>query len=109
MATTAKRLFGPAQLNGSPAVTKYTVPAATKTRVRHVHVFNPTGAPVNLTISLGADGAATRLFDAYPIPAFSPYDWYPYQIMDVGEMIQAFASAAGSLVMTIFGDELTLG
>lgn len=108
MATTAKRLFGPAQVNGSPAQTKYTVPAGTKARVRHVHVFNPAAA-ITFTLSLGADAAGTRLFDAYTIPANSPFDWYPYLIMDAGEVLQAFASVANQLVLTIWGDELTLG
>jgi hypothetical protein len=109
MASTSKRLHGPAQVNGSPGVTKYTVPALTKTRVRHVHLFNPSGAPVTFTMSIGADGAGTRLFDAFSIPAGAAYDWYPFAVLDAAEVIQAFAGTANVLVLTIFGDELTLG
>jgi hypothetical protein len=107
MATTAKRLFGPAQLTNA-AATKYTVPAGTKTKVRHVHFCNP-GAATTITCSLGADAAGTRLLDAMPIPASSPYDWYPYMVMDAAEIIQAFAGVTNQVTMTIFGDELTLG
>jgi hypothetical protein len=108
MATTAKRLFGPAQL-GNATATKYTVPAGTKAKVRHIHFFNPSGAPVTVTMSIGGDAAATRLFDAFSIPAGQPYDWYPYLVMDAAEIIAAHASAAATIVMTVFGDELTLG
>jgi hypothetical protein len=30
---------------------------------------NPSGAPVTITLSIGADAAATRMFDTYSIPA----------------------------------------
>jgi predicted amidohydrolase len=108
MAKTAKRLFGPAQLSGA-AATKYTVPAGTKAIVRHVHLFNASGAPVTVTVSLGADAAGTRLFDAFSVPSGQPFDWYPYQVMEAAEVIQAFASVANVVVMAVFGDELTLG
>lgn len=109
MAKTAKRLFGPAQLTGA-AATKYTVPALTKTIVREIWVSNPSGATVNLTMSIGADGAATRIFDAYPVPAGSvmALQWH-YKVLDAAEVIQAFASVAGTLVLVLDGDELTLG
>lgn len=108
MAKTAKRLAGPAQVSNA-AATKYTVPSTTKTLVRHVHVYNPSGSPVNFTISLGTDAAGTRLFDAFSIPAGTPLDWYPYMIMDAAEIIQAFAGTNNVLTLTIFGDEITLG
>lgn len=108
MATTAKRLFGPAQLTGATA-TKYTVPAGTKTKIRHVHLYNPSPAPVTFTMSIGADAAGVRLFDAFPIPAGSPYDWFPYTIMDAGEILAAHAGTAATVVMVVFGDEMTLG
>lgn len=114
MARTPKRLFGPAQLTNA-AATKYTVPSATKTIVRHLHVENPSGAAVGFTLSIGADAAGTRLFDAYSIPAAaagvtgSVFDHYCYYILETTEIIQAFASTASVLVLTIDGDELTLG
>lgn len=107
MARTAKRLFGPAQLTNI-AGTKYTVPALTKTLVHHVHFFNP-GAAATVTMSIGADAAGTRLLDALSIPAASPYDWFPYEVIDAAEIIQAFASVTNQVVMVIFGDEMTLG
>ncbi len=108
MPVTWKRLYGPAQLTGSTA-TKYTVPSLTKTRIRHIHVSNPSGAAVNLTISIGADAAGTRIFDAFPIAANDVLDDFGVYVMDAAEILAAFASTASTLVITIDGEEITLG
>ena len=108
MARIPKRLYGPAQLTNA-AATKYTVPALTKTIIRHIHVENPSAAAVTLTISIGADAAATRLFDAYSIAAGTVLDHFCYYIMDVAEILQALAGTTLVLVITIDGDEIVLG
>ena len=108
MARTPKRLHGPAQVSGV-AATKYTVPALTKTIVRHIHISNPTGSAVTFTLSIGADAAAVRLYDAFSISANAVRDDYWYVIVDAAEIIQAFAGTANVLVLTIDGDEITLG
>jgi hypothetical protein len=114
MARTPKRLAGPAQIATGPA-TIYTVPALTKTIIRSIHVQNPSGSPVTLTLSIGASAAATRLLDAYSIPAAaagvtgSVLDYFTYYIMDVAEILQAAAGTNNVLVITVDGDELTLG
>ena len=114
MARTPKRLAGPAQVSNA-AATKYTVPAATKTIVRHIHVQNPSGSPVTFTLSIGADAAGTRLFDAFSIPAAaagvtaSVLDHFCYYVIDATEVIQAFAGTNNILTLTIDGDEITLG
>lgn len=107
MARIPKRLFGPAQLTNA-AATKYTVPAATKTILRHIHIENP-GAAVTLTMSIGADAAGTRIFDAYPIGATTVFDHFCYYVMDIAEVLQAFASVTTQLVLTVDGDEIILG
>lgn len=107
MAKTAKRLYGPAALTVS-AATKYTVPALTKTLIRHVHVSNTSAAALTFTMSIGTDAAGTRVFDGYSIAAGAVLDWYPYQIMDAAEILQALGSGT-ALVLEINGDELTLG
>ena len=110
MPRTPKRLFGPAQLTNA-AATKYTVPAGTKTRITHIHVENP-GAAVTLTMSIGADAAATRIYDALAIPANSqglvPYPYVNF-VLEAAEILQAFCSVTLQLVVTIDGDEYTLG
>ena len=114
MAKTAKRLAGPAQVSNA-AATKYTVPALTKTIIRHIHIQNPSGSAATFTLSIGADSAALRLFDAYSIPAAaagvtgSVVDWFGYLVVDAAEIVQAFSGTNNVLTLTIFGDELTLG
>lgn len=106
MAQTPKRLSGPAQLTGTPA-TIYTVPAATKTVVRYIHVSNPSASPVALTMSIGADAAGTRIFDALAIAANSEQDFWCYHVLEAAEIIQAWAGTASVLVVTMDGEERT--
>jgi len=90
-------------------VTKYTTPALTKTIVRHIHVQNPSASAVTLTMSIGADSAGTRIFDAYSIAAGAVLDHYCYYIVDAAELIAAQAGTTNIITMVIDGDELTLG
>jgi hypothetical protein len=108
MARIAKRLAGPALISNA-AATKYTVPAVTKTIVRHVHVENPTGAAVTFTMSIGADAAGTRLFDAYIIAAGAVLDHFCYYVLEAAEIIQALAGTNNVMTLTIDGDEIVLG
>lgn len=107
MARTAKRLAGPLLVTNA-VVTRYTVPALTKTIIRHIHISNP-GASITLDMSIGADAAATRIFDDFPVPATNVYDWYGYVVMDAAEILQTLASVTNQITITIFGDEITLG
>lgn len=104
----ATRLHGPAQVSNA-AATKYTVPANRKTIVRHIHVQNPSGAAVTFTMSIGADAAGVRLFDAYSIGAGQILDHFCYYVLEETEIIQAFAGTNNILVLTIDGDESVLG
>lgn len=108
MARIAKRLAGPALVTNA-AATKYTCPALTKTIIRHVHIQNPSGAAVTFTMSIGADAAATRLFDVYSIAAGSVLDHFCYYVVDAAEIVQAFAGTNNILTLTIDGDEIVLG
>ncbi len=106
MAQTPKRLSGPAQLSGA-ATTLYTVPAATKTVVRYIHVQNPSASPVALTMSIGADAAGVRIYDALAIAANSAQDFFCYHVLEATEVLQAFAGTASVLVVTVDGEERT--
>ena len=108
MARTPKRLHGPAQLT-NVAATKYTVPASTKTIVRHIRFFNGSASAVTVTLSIGADAAGTRIFDAFTLAAREQYDHYCYHVMEAAEIIQALAGTASAVTLTVNGDELTLG
>jgi hypothetical protein len=108
MARIPKRLAGPAQVATGPA-TKYTVPASTKTEVRHIHVYNPTALAVTFTMSIGADAAGTRIFDAFSIPALSSFDHFGYYVLEATEILQAGSGTNNVLVLTIDGVEIVLG
>ena len=114
MPRTPKRLYGPAQVATGPT-TVYTVPAATKTVIRHIHVNNPSASPVTLTVSIGADAAGTRFYDAYSIPAKaagvtdSAREIFIYLILETTEIVTLSAGTNNVLVVIVNGDELTLG
>jgi hypothetical protein len=108
MPVTWKRLYGPAQLTNA-AATKYTCPALTKTRIRHIHVTNPTGSAVTFTMSIGADAAGTRIYDVFSIAAGDVLNDFGVYVVDAAEIVQAFASTTLVLNITIDGEEITLG
>jgi hypothetical protein len=103
------RIAGPALLTNA-AATKYTVPAGQRLTLRHIHVENPSAAPVTFTMSIGADAAGTRLYDAYSIPAAaagqpaSVLDVFCYYILEAAEIIQALAGTNNIMTLTLDGD-----
>lgn len=103
MTTTPARLFGPAQLTAS-AATKYTVPGATTAILRHIHVYNPGPAAATFTLSIGADAAGVRLYDAHVIQAGGEFDRICLYVLAAAEIVQAFASITTQLVMTLDGE-----
>ena len=100
----AKRMAGPAQVSNA-AATKYTVAAGRRGILRHVHIQNPSASVVTFTMSIGADAASTRLFDAYSIGANAILDHFCYYVLEAAEVIQALAGTNNILVLTIDGDE----
>lgn len=106
MADTLKRLVGPKQLASSTA-TEYTVPALTTTVIRMIHLSNPTVSDVTVTMSIGADAAGVRFFDAYVIPAKSVFAFPCNIVMDAAEILACHADTATALVAVISGIEST--
>ena len=104
----ATRFHGPAQVSNA-ATTKYTVPASSLAVVRHIHISNPSGSAVTFTMSIGADAAATRIFDAYSIAANTVLDHFCYYAVAATEIVQALAGTNNILTLTIDGDLITLG
>jgi hypothetical protein len=88
--------------------TIYTVPAAIKTVIRHIHISNPSGSAVTLTLSIGADAAATRIFDAYSIAANTVLDHFCYYALVAAEVLQAAAGTNNILTITVDGGKMTL-
>ena len=113
MGKSPTRLAGPAQIATGPA-TIYTVPALTLTIVRQIHIQNPSGSAVTFTLSIGADAAALRLWDAFSVPAAgagvndSVRDFFMYMVLATTEIVQVAAGTNNILTITLFGDEFTL-
>lgn len=108
MAKTVSRLFGPAQVSNA-AATKLTAGAAELIVIRHIHVQNPSASIVTFTMSIGADAAGTRIFDALPIAANSSQDFFGMYVINAAEIVQAFAGTNNILTLEASGDRLTLG
>lgn len=107
MADTLARLVGPKTLETSTTA-QYDSTGKTVS-ILEIHLSNPTAAAINFTMSIGADAAGTRLFDAYPIPPNSVFISPCFKTLVSGDganAICAHASAAG-LVCTVSGVEVT--
>ena len=107
MADTLARLVGPKTLETSTTA-QYDSTGKTVS-ILEVHLSNPTSGALNFTMSIGADAAGTRLFDAYPIPATTVITLPCFKVLVTGDganAICAHASASG-LVCTISGVEVT--
>lgn len=103
MATTKKRLFGPALLTNTTA-TKYTVPGSTSAVVRRIRFSNSDGGAYTITMSIGADAAGTRLFEGVSVPAAGLDVWGPFNLA-AAEIIAAHCSTTNKVVMQIDGEE----
>lgn len=104
MADTAKRLVGPTQLTAS-AATVYTVPASTTALLRHMRVVNTGTVAATITVSIGADAAGTRIWAGQTVQPGGFLDWSGLMVMAAAETLQAYASAASTLTLTISGVE----
>lgn len=101
-----KRLAGPTALT-TAAVTLYSAPAATTTTITSIHVANESAAQASFTFSVGTDGAGKRFFYQIPVSAADSFDWSGTLVLATTEVVQAFASAATSLTITVNGVETT--
>jgi hypothetical protein len=99
-----RRFHGPAQVSNA-AATKYTVPAGLRGILRHIHVFNPSGGAVTFTMSIGADAAGVRLYDAISIAAGAELDRWVLYVLAAAEIIQALSGTNNVLVLTLDGEE----
>ena len=108
MARIATRFAGPLLLTNGTA-TQFTVAASTKAVIRHIHVQNPSGSAATLTLSIGADAAGTRLFDAYSIGAGTTLDHFCYYVLAAAEIMAAHSGTNNIMTITIDGDSLVLG
>lgn len=103
MARTPVRFAGPAQLTTS-AATQYTVPEGFSAILRAMRYSNPTDVDVGVTVSIGADAAGTRIVDQFTVTANAIVLHWCYEVLVEDEIIQAKASLASSVVLTLNGD-----
>ncbi len=101
-----KRLVGPAAL-ANAAATVYTVPAATTAVMRCLRVVNEGATSATFTVSIGTDGAGKRIFYAQAVTPGDSFDWTGNIVLTATEVLQAYASAATTLTLTISGVEST--
>lgn len=106
MADTAKRLCGPIALTTVTTVVYYTVPAATTTIVRNIHVVNTSiSTASSFSLAIGDGTAATRLFSAYSTAGQAVIDWSGFLVLNAGDTLTAAGNPA-TLTMTISGVEV---
>jgi len=103
---TPKTLVAITQLTNA-AADVYTQPGATTTIVRTIWAqANSSGKTV--TVSFGADAAATRIIDAFALTANVPQLWNGWWVIATGSTshtIQAFASANTAVNIILGGYE----
>lgn len=105
MGDVAKRLVGPAALTVGVA-TYYTVPTATTTIIRNIHIANSSVSSSGIAVTLGIGGisAATAIYYQIVLPANGSLDWSGFLPMTAGETLQATAVSAG-LTLIVSGVE----
>jgi hypothetical protein len=105
MADVLKRLGSTPLALTTTAATVYTAPASTTTTVTAIHVANEGAAPATFTLSVGADGAGKRFFYGVTVYVGDSFDWGGQLVLAAGEVLQAYASAATALTLTVSGVE----
>lgn len=112
MALRAISMVQSLQLPNSIAA-QYTCPAASAVIVRHVVFNNTTAGAVTVTAEVvpngGSAGAAAQIMSAVSIAANTPYVSPEFSgiVLNAGDTIQCFASAATSISMNASGIQQT--
>src|SRR5690242_10083631 len=107
MATeTLLRIAGPVAGTGADA-TLYTVPASTTISIRNIHIVNNNAASAAACkMSIGADGAGTRILPAgFSIAAKSEYNFDGLIVLNAAEVLHW--NGTSDLVVTISGVSIT--
>jgi hypothetical protein len=99
-----KRLAGPAVGTGAEA-TLYTVPGSTSAILRDISVTNTTATTQTFKMSIGADGAGTRLFSDEQVLAGATWQWNGFKVLNAAETLRWNGPA--TLTCTVSGVEVT--
>ncbi len=106
MPSLATRIVGPIQLAAADALLYTSTSALTK--IRHIHLANPTAGALTVFLSIGADGVTTRIYDAYSLAAGAVLDTFVYYILATGETLRGH-EATGKVTIIVDADVVTLG
>lgn len=110
MTDTAKRLVGPVMLTAS-GVALYTVPAATTTIVRSIHVTGVANS-LSTTFNMGVGTTSTptttnAIFWLTPVPYYGVLDWSGFLVLNAGDILSGLASAVNYATVTVSGVEVS--
>lgn len=108
MTDTAVRLIGPLTLSNAP-VTYYTVPPNTTTVLRHAVFSKESSGMAKVYLTFGIDGASTRVIPGTDIVGDGgpPIDWSGFQVLNAGDVIQAYCSVDAVVNLVASGVEIT--
>lgn len=103
MADVAKRIVGPLYMATTNSVV-YTVPTATTTIVRNIHVMN-NSTSATLTFNLAINGtsatASNCLYFQHLVPSQGAFDWSGFLVLAAGDVLQGLCSGASGLTLAV--------
>lgn len=112
MTVIARAIYETTQL-GSAAASIYVAPANTRTLLDKMTITNPTAGALTFTVNLvpegGTAGADNIVVSAQSVAAGATYlcPEIVGHVLNTGDFVSAFASAATSLVVRISGREVS--
>lgn len=89
------------------AAAQYTVPGATQAIVRSIVLVNTTGAGVTVSLYVNGSANSNKILDTYTIPANQKIAINDVMTLAATNTIQAVASSAAAITMTVFGLEIS--
>jgi hypothetical protein len=89
------------------AAAQYTVPGATQAIIRSIILVNTTGSPVTVSLFVGGSASSNKILDTYSIPANTRVTLNDVLTLGAADTLQAVASSAASVTMTVFGLEIS--
>lgn len=89
------------------AAAQYTVPGATQAIVRSIVMVNTTAGAITVSLFVNGSAAANKILDTYSIPANTRVELNSVMCLAATNTIQAVASSAASVTMTVFGLEIS--
>jgi hypothetical protein len=95
-----RRFAGPLRLGTSPTTL---LTSTGRSLIEMIHLSNPSGSPVDFTLSIGDDAAGTRIYDGYSIPADTERKLRQLFVLENGETVQAFAGTDAVLDISVDG------